>query len=300
MYAIKAEGLTKKFAKNTVLDSLSLEVNSGEIFGLLGPDGAGKTTLIRLLCALLSPDEGRAKVFGLDIEKQGEKIKDLLGYMSQKFSLYPDLTVEENLDFFADIHGVFGRDRQSKKKELYSFSRLERYKDRAAGDLSGGMKQKLALACTLIHKPKILFLDEPTTGVDPVSRREFWQIIKSLVPEMTVFVTTPYMDEAEKCSRAALMHLGKLMVCDTPANIKKCMNRSVIEIVSPDIRQTARELYGKFDLEVFGDRLHIASSRTETDISRISDLLTAAGRSGHQLRAIAPSLEDVFVWMLKK
>ena len=220
MHAIETNNLTKKFGDTIAVNGLDLTVDQGKIFGLIGPDGAGKTTTIRLLCCLLTPMTGSAKVLGLDILKDHDKIKDSIGYMSQKFSLYQDLTVEENLDFFAQLRGV-ERDRiEKQKKRLYEFSRLEKFKDRPAGKLSGGMKQKLALSATLMHSPQLLFLDEPTTGVDPVSRVEFWEIIKSLAPRVTIFVTTPYMDEAEKCDSIGFINNGAIMAQDTPANIK--------------------------------------------------------------------------------
>ena len=220
MHAIETNNLTKKFGDTVAVNGLDLTVDQGEIFGLIGPDGAGKTTTIRLLCCLLTPVTGSAKVLGLDTKKDHDKIKDSIGYMSQKFSLYQDLTVEENLDFFAQLRGVEKDQIEKQKKSLYEFSRLEKFKDRPAGKLSGGMKQKLALSATLMHSPQLLFLDEPTTGVDPVSRVEFWDIIKSLVPKMTIFVSTPYMDEAEKCDTIGFINNGSIMAQDTPANIK--------------------------------------------------------------------------------
>jgi len=294
-YAIETKGLSKSFGKTPAVNGLDLKVYPGEIFGLVGPDGAGKTTTIRLLCALLNKTGGSGEVFGLDIDKEGEKIKDILGYMSQKFSLYGDLTVEENLDFFADIHLIDEKERDLRKKELLAFSRLEKYKDRFAGNLSGGMKQKLALSCTLIHTPKILFLDEPTTGVDPISRREFWEILKSLVPKVTIFVSTPYMDEAEKCDRIGLMHEGAIMVCDTPEKVKLSMKSRIIEFSCSDIRAASEKLRGSYDLEMFGDKLHIVSEDPAKDMADIRQRADAEC----SLREISPSLEDVFVWMMK-
>ena len=290
MYAIETSSLTKLFDKTKAVDNLDLTVKSGEIFGLVGPDGAGKTTTIRLLCGLLTPKSGYAKVLGFDTIKQTERLKENFGYMSQKFSLYQDLTVEENLNFFADIRKVKKADREERKKRLFEFSRLDKFKDRLAGKLSGGMKQKLALSCTLIHTPKILFLDEPTTGVDPISRKEFWDILKSFEGQMTIFVSTPYMDEAEKCANVALMHNGSILVKDTPQKIKALMPQKVIELTSSDIRKAAQMLEGKVDYEMFGDRLHI-----------VSDDIEAVRNAGNfTLKEISPSLEDVFVWMIKK
>lgn len=220
MHAIETNDLTKKFGDTAAVNGLNLRVEQGEIFGLIGPDGAGKTTAIRLLCCLLTPVSGSAKVLGFDTKKDPDRIKDSIGYMSQRFSLYQDLTVEENLDFFAQLRGVEKTQIEKQKKRLYEFSRLEKFKDRPAGKLSGGMKQKLALSATLMHCPRLLFLDEPTTGVDPVSRVEFWEIIKSLAPKVTIFVSTPYMDEAEKCDSIGFINNGAIMAQDTPQNIK--------------------------------------------------------------------------------
>ncbi|MFA5105037.1 MAG: ABC transporter ATP-binding protein [Candidatus Margulisiibacteriota bacterium] len=294
-YAIETTKLFKSFGNTRAVNGLDLKVDPGQIFGLVGPDGSGKTTTIRLLCALLNKTGGSGRVLGLDIDKEGEKIKDHIGYMSQKFSLYGDLTVEENLDFFADIHLIDEKEKETRKRELLAFSRLEKYKDRFAGNLSGGMKQKLALSCTLIHTPKVLFLDEPTTGVDPISRREFWRILKSLVPKVTIFVSTPYMDEAEKCNKIGLMHEGSIMVCDTPENVKTSMKSHIIEFLCSDIRAASEKLGLRYDLEIFGDRLHIVSddpAKDMADIKRTFDMECS-------IREISPSLEDVFVWMMK-
>jgi len=299
MYAIQTDRLVKKFNNATAVNNLDLNVPEGRIFGLIGPDGAGKTTTIRLLCGLYKIDSGSAALFGDDVDKDPEKVKDSIGYMSQKFSLYGDLSVEENLDFFAEIHLVPKNEIEKRKKELLEFSRLEKFKDRPAQNLSGGMKQKLALSCTLIHTPKILFLDEPTTGVDPISRREFWQIIKSLVPKVTIFVTTPYMDEAGMCDRVALMLNGKILTEGTPGQIKAKMQKQVIELVCDQIRPAARLLEAKYPFEVFGDRLHIVSDSASADIPKIEAALKQGGLDVCELRQIEPSLEDVFVWMMR-
>jgi len=226
--AIKALGLTKKFKDNLALDGINLEITRGEIFGLVGPDGAGKTTTMRLLSTAMEQTGGEAKIFGLDIRRDEEKIRDLIGYMPQQFSLYGDLSVNENIDFFADLYSVGKKERETKKAELLEFMDLARFKDRVAGQLSGGMKKKLGLACCLIHKPELIFLDEPTTGVDPISRREFWRILYNL-PNLTIFVSTPYMDEAERCNRVGLIRAGKLLVTDTPNAIKEKSNSKTLE-----------------------------------------------------------------------
>ena len=220
-FAVEAAKLTKKFAGLEAVSGLDLKIRQGEIFGLVGPDGAGKTTTLRMLSTAMEQTSGEAKVLGLDTRTDEEKIRDLIGYMPQRFSLYGDLTVDENLDFFADIYSVpRGEGRGKRKEELLRFTNLAAFTDRKAQNLSGGMQKKLGLACNLIHTPEILFLDEPTTGVDPISRREFWRILYRLTG-VTVIVTTPYMDEAERCNRIGLIREGKLLICDTPAEIKK-------------------------------------------------------------------------------
>jgi ABC-2 type transport system ATP-binding protein len=234
-YAVAAQGLTKKFKALTAVADLDLAVKPGEIFGLVGPDGAGKTTTLRLLSTALEQTSGEAKILGFDVRRDEEKIRDRIGYMPQRFSLYGDLTVDENIEFFADIYGVPRAARNKRKKELLEFTNLAPFTDRRGRNLSGGMQKKLALACNLIHTPEVLMLDEPTTGVDPISRREFWRILYGL-NGVTIIVTTPYMDEAERCNRVALLREGKLLLCDTPAEIKlaakaKTMEEAFINIV---------------------------------------------------------------------
>jgi ABC-2 type transport system ATP-binding protein len=219
-FAIEAEKLTKKFKNLTAVSELDLQIKKGEIFGLVGPDGAGKTTTLRLLSTAMLPTSGQARVLGLDTKNEEEKIRDKIGYMPQRFSLYGDLTVEENLRFFADLYQVPAETRKKKETELLNFTNLTAFIKRKGRELSGGMQKKLALACNLIHTPTILFLDEPTTGVDPISRREFWRILYGL-SGVTIVVTTPYMDEAERCNRVGLMREGKLLMCDTPVEIKR-------------------------------------------------------------------------------
>ncbi len=227
---IKTKDLTRKFGDVTAVNGLTLEVERGEIFGLVGPDGAGKTTTMRLLTGILEPTSGEAQVGGYDVVKESEKIKENIAYMSQRFGLYGDLTVMENINFYADIYCVPKKERPQRIKRLLDFSNLTPFKDRLARNLSGGMKQKLGLACALIHTPKILFLDEPTNGVDPVSRRDFWQILYQLLKEkVTIFYSTAYLDEAERCKRIGLIHKGRLLRCDTPSNIKKEKNARTLE-----------------------------------------------------------------------
>ncbi|MGH9666453.1 MAG: ABC transporter ATP-binding protein, partial [Bryobacteraceae bacterium] len=219
---IVAHNLSRRFGALTAVDRLNLEIEPGEIFGLVGPDGAGKTTTLRLLCGLLDPMEGEARVAGRDATREVDAVKDQIGYMAQRFGLYVDLTVEENMLFYSDLFGVAGKERAELMTQLLRMTRMEPFRARAAGNLSGGMKQKLALMCTLLHHPRVLFLDEPTNGVDPVSRRDFWAILYQLVKDgLTVFVTTAYLDEAERCNRVGLMDRGRLVRCSTPAALKK-------------------------------------------------------------------------------
>jgi ABC-2 type transport system ATP-binding protein len=227
-YAIEAVGLTKKFGGLEAVSGLNLQIKPGEIFGLVGPDGAGKTTTLRMLSTAMEQTAGSAFVSGMDVSKDEEKIRDKIGYMPQRFSLYGDLTVMENIDFFADLYGVLLATRRKRVEELLAFTNLAPFVKRRGAQLSGGMQKKLALACNLIHTPEILFLDEPTTGVDPISRREFWRILYGL-SDVTILVTTPYMDEAERCNRVGLIREGKLLICDTPAEIKKKAEAKTLE-----------------------------------------------------------------------
>jgi ABC-2 type transport system ATP-binding protein len=219
---IETRDLTRRFGNLTAVDRLNLTVFRGEIFGLVGPDGAGKTTSLRMLCGLVDPDEGTARVAGHDVAHESQHVKDKIGYMAQRFGLYLDLSVEENMNFYADLFGIIGSERKELKARLLRMTRMEPYRDRQAGRLSGGMKQKLALMCTLLHRPQILFLDEPTNGVDPVSRRDFWAILYELLKEgITILMATAYLDEAERCNRVGLMHRGKLIRCNAPEALKK-------------------------------------------------------------------------------
>ncbi len=219
---IETQGLTRRFGEITAVDHLNLSVSPGEIFGLVGPDGAGKTTTLRMLCGLVHPNEGSARIAGYDVLREPQHVKDKIGYMAQRFGLYMDLSIEENMDFYADLFGIIGSERVEFKTRLLRMTRMEPYRNRQAGRLSGGMKQKLALMCTLLHRPQILFLDEPTNGVDPVSRRDFWAILYELLKEgMTILMSTAYLDEAERCNRVGLMHRGKLMRCNAPEVLKR-------------------------------------------------------------------------------
>jgi ABC-2 type transport system ATP-binding protein len=218
---IETRDLTRRFGSLVAVDHLNLTVDPGEIFGIVGPDGAGKTTTLRMLCGLVDPDEGSARVAGHDVVRESQKVKDRIGYMAQRFGLYLDLSVEENMNFYADLFDIVGPKRAELKAQLLHMTRMEPYRERQAGRLSGGMKQKLALMCTLLHRPQILFLDEPTNGVDPVSRRDFWAILYELLKQgITILMTTAYLDEAERCNRVGLMHRGKLLRCNSPEALK--------------------------------------------------------------------------------
>src|SRR5512143_3211398 len=269
--AITATDLTRRFGKFTAVNKINFQVSRGEIFGFLGPNGSGKTTTIRMLCGLLRPTAGRASVLGYDVVKDAALLKSRIGYFSQKFSLYGDLTIDENIAFFAEIHLV--RDYKARREELLEFTRLAPFRDRLADRLSGGMRQKLALACALIHTPRIIFLDEPTTGVDAVSRRDFWKILSSLTRSgITIVMTTPYMDEAERCSRIGLLAEGRLLAADTPANIKLLMRGTIVEIVGPDIRRAfavLKKLARVREVQLFGDRLNVVVDDPEREISLI-------------------------------
>ena len=267
------------------------------MFGLVGPDGAGKTTTIRMLCGILKPTAGRARVLGYDLETQGQEIKSHIGYLSQKFSLYGDLTVDENIEFFADIHLV--GDFRKRRDELLEFTRLTPFRKRLAEKLSGGMRQKLALACTLIHTPRLIFLDEPTTGVDPVSRRDFWKILSSLLRSgITIVMTTPYMDEAERCSRVGLLSGGRLLAADTPQAVKSLMRGTVIEIVCPEIRRAfavLKKITEVREVQLFGDRLNVVVDEVEKETALVEAALSKAGIPIIQKRVLPPSLENVFI-----
>jgi ABC-2 type transport system ATP-binding protein len=227
---IETTNLTRKFGDLTAVNRLNLSVDEGEIFGLVGPDGAGKTTTLRMLCGLMDPTEGGARVAGHDVVKESQAVKDEIGYMAQRFGLYADLTVQENMDFYADLFGIVGADRAELSARLLRMTRMDPFRDRPAGKLSGGMKQKLALTCTLLHRPRILFLDEPTNGVDPVSRRDFWAILYQLVKDgITIFLTTAYLDEAERCNRVGLMYKGALIRCDTPEALREAAGAADLE-----------------------------------------------------------------------
>ncbi|HHO77212.1 MAG TPA: ABC transporter ATP-binding protein [Deltaproteobacteria bacterium] len=301
---ITAHNLTKRFENLTAVDGLDLNVYPGEIFGLVGPDGAGKTTFLRMLSSIMEPTSGTATIAGFDTIKDASSVKEHLAYMSQRFGLYADLTVWENISFYADLYGVPGKGRKDHIDELLGFSYMLPFKKRRAGDLSGGMKQKLQLVCALVHTPKVLLLDEPTNGVDPVSRRDFWRILyKLLQQDVAILVSTAYLDEAERCSRVGLLNQGRLLAVGTPAEVKELMKGSILGIRSLHARKIKTLLSDKLDCEdvnVFGDTVHIVTNSIETTKEQAETILAAQNIVYDEIRAFDPSLEDVFVSVLEE
>ena len=298
--AISTSAISRSFGTVTAVDSVDLTVQEGEMFGIVGPDGAGKTTLMRLLCGILAPTSGTARVLGKDILTESDAVKREIGYLSQRFSLYGDLTVDENIEFFAEINGVY--DLKARREELLAFTRLTPFRTRLAERLSGGMKQKLALACTLIHTPRMIFLDEPTTGVDPVSRRDFWKILQSLLREgITIVMSTPYLDEAERCTRVALMNRGSIMRIASPGELKSSMTGTIVEIACDRVRDAFRILKEErptLEVQAFGDRIHVVLQDATIELPDVERLLARAGIVTASRRTIAPSLENVFISLL--
>ena len=298
--AIHIHNLKKSYGTIEAVKDISLDVMKGEMFGLVGPDGAGKTSTIRMLCGLIEPDRGEINLLGYKLPDRRKSIQKEIGYLSQRFSLYGDLTVDENIEFFAEIHNV--TDYSDRREELLAFTRLTPFRNRLADKLSGGMKQKLALACSLIHRPRILFLDEPTTGVDPVSRRDFWKILSQLLSEgLTILMTTPYLDEAERCSRIATMDKGKIIAIDSPDSIKASLGKKVLEIICTPVRKAYESIKGKsgIDVQLFGDRINIITDNIE-DMGRLISELEREDITVESQREITPSLESVFIHLIKE
>ena len=301
---IRAVNLTRRFGELTAVDHLNLDIARGEIFGIVGPDGAGKTTTLRLLCGLLDPTEGEAWVAGHNVARELDAVKDRIGYMAQRFGLYGDLSVDENMIFYADLFALPKADRDPLMQQLLRMTRMEPFRNRRAANLSGGMKQKLALMCTLLHHPQVLFLDEPTNGVDPVSRRDFWAILYQLVRDgLTVFVTTAYLDEAERCNRVGLMNHGKLIRCESPQALKHTLKETCYEVETADQR-AARELLqaqpGVLAVEPYGSKLHVFLTREAPAVESLHDLLEQRGIRIAVFREIVPSLEDVFIGLVRE
>jgi ABC-2 type transport system ATP-binding protein len=297
--AIVARGLTKSFPGVRAVDGLSFDVRAGEIFGLVGPDGAGKTTTLRMLAGVMPPDSGSATVAGCDIVREPERAKHWLSYMPQRFGLYEDLTVDENIRFYADLFGVRKNERDTRSKQLLEAAGMSEFRTRMAGKLSGGMKQKLGLVCALIHHPKVILLDEPTTGVDPVSRRDFWRILYELIAEgVAILTSTAYLDEAERCHRVALMHQGKLLFSDTPANLKSKLGKGVLSITSIDPRSLRTALEGAggiSSLVLTGDGVHVVVDDAGRRIPEFKVRLKAANVAFDSMQQVVPSIEDLFV-----
>jgi ABC-2 type transport system ATP-binding protein len=301
---IATEGLSRLFKEHRAVDQLDLSIQPGELFGLVGPDGAGKTTTLRLLAGLLQISEGEGSVAGFDLRKQAESIKPQIGYMAQEFSLYAELTVVENLQFFSEIYDVDPNEVGARAERLLTFAGLTEFRERRAAHLSGGMKKKLALACTLIHEPSILLLDEPTTGVDPVSRREFWEILAELnLAGTTIVVSTPYMDEADRCARVGLIYSGQLVICDTPMAIRDELPGELVEILPEDWRQ-ARELLssttGVIQVQTYGESLHLIVDSAEQRIPEIEKLMTGAGVAYHSIREGPIRMEEAFISLINR
>ena len=306
--ALQLERVTKKYNQIVALRDLTLSIQAGEMFGLIGPDGAGKTTAIRLMCGLLKPEDGTVRVLGRDPVKDHLAVTQTIGYLSQRFSLYGDLSIDENISFFAEIHGLRMRDRaiRDRRERLLELTQLVKFRSRLAEQLSGGMKQKLALACTLIHEPKIILLDEPTTGVDPVSRREFWKLLSEfLAQRITILMATPYLDEAERCSRVALLHEGELMALDTPAQLRAGLPGVVMEVIAPDRDRATtvlERLPGVADVQLFGERAHVrlVAGAPLSDPAQMTTTLERAGIGVESVRRVPASLEDVFIARVAK
>lgn len=301
MPLVQMEDLRKAYGAVEALHGLNLCIDEGQIYGIVGPDGAGKTSLLRMLCGILTPTSGRLHVLGVDLRKDPERVKPMIGYMAQRFSLYGNLTVMENLRFFSELFGTDTKGFERSSKRLLTFAGIWQFRHRQARNLSGGMKQKLALCCTMIHTPKLLILDEPTTGVDPVSRHEFWEMLKPLPAQgSSVIISTGYMDEAERCHRIALLHNGGLLAEESKENIIRSFESRLIEVHCARLREARHLLQtirGVCDVQVFGDRLHVfyRGEQLETFLTEISSCLALAEIVVDQLREIQPRLEDVFM-----
>lgn len=302
MRPIKVQNISKSYGKVEAVKEISFEVKEGEIFGIIGPDGAGKTTIFRILTTLLKPDSGEASVLGLDVEADYIEIRPKVGYMPGRFSLYRDLSVEENLQFFASVFGATVKANYELIKPIYS--QLEPFRDRMAGDLSGGMKQKLALSCALIHKPKVLFLDEPTTGVDAVSRKEFWQMLHRLKEEgITILVSTPYMDEAEQCDRIALTQEGRMIAIDKPDLIVDQFDNDLWAIKSPNkyrLIQVLRSYEFAESVQPFGEYVHYTDRRSDFHPKELAVYLKENGIKVSEIMRITPNIEDTFMRLMER
>jgi ABC-2 type transport system ATP-binding protein len=302
MTAIEFTGVHHRYGSVRALEGVTFAVERGEMFGMIGPDGAGKTTAIRVACGLLRPTSGTVRVIGHDPARQHGKITGAIGYLSQRFSLYGDLTIDENIAFFAELHRV--RRYGPARDRLLEMTQLTPFRGRRADRLSGGMKQKLALACTLVHEPQLLLLDEPTTGVDPVARREFWKLLSEFLARgLTIVMATPYLDEAERCGRVLLLHEGRVLAMDRPAALQEKLEGQLFEVVTATARpplETLSRVAGVTDAQVFGDRAHVQYGGAPAEAApAITAALAREGIAVKSVRPIAPTLEDVFIGMLK-
>jgi len=305
---VQLDTVTKKYGKVVAVRDLSMSIEPGEMFGLIGPDGAGKTTTIRLMCGLLKPDSGSVRMMGQDPVKDHLQVTQTLGYLSQRFSLYGDLSIDENISFFAEIHGLRMRDPaiRERRERLLELTQLAKFRTRLAEQLSGGMKQKLALACTLVHQPRIILLDDTTTGVDPVSRRKFWKLLSEFLAQgITILMATPYLDEAERCSRVALLHEGRLIALDSPGRLRSSLPGIVIEVIAPDrdrALSVLERLPGVTDVQLFGERAHVrlAADAPLSDPVQLESSLKHAGIAVESVRRVPASLEDVFIARVAK
>jgi ABC-2 type transport system ATP-binding protein len=301
---IVTQHLTRDFKKTRAVDALDVSIPSGELFGLVGPDGAGKTTTLRLLAGLLNITEGEAEILDFDLKTQAEAIKPHVGYMAQQFSLYAELSVLENLRFFAELFDVPRADLAQRTARLLGFAGLSDFKDRRAAHLSGGMQKKLALACTLVHQPEILLLDEPTTGVDPISRREFWDILTELhIQGVTILVSTPYMDEADRCSRVGLMYDGRLVECDEPRKIRERLEGEIIEVLAQDW-QTAlaalEGLPGVREAQTYGEAVNLLVDKGKKRLPEVKRALKEAGIGYRSIRIAPPRMEEAFISLIRR
>jgi ABC-2 type transport system ATP-binding protein len=303
-WAVETENLVKAFGSFIAVDHVSLRIAKGEIFGFLGPNGAGKSTTIRMLCGLLTPSSGKAFVENLDVAVAPEQVRRNIGYMSQKFSLYDDLTVEQNIDFFAGMYGVPREQRQERKQYVLEMANLTERRNALTATLSGGWKQRLALGCAILHNPPVLFLDEPTSGVDPIARGAFWDLIREMArTDHTIFVSTHYMDEAEYCHRLALMYRGRVIALGAPAGLRRELSTHTLlqlDTSAPlDTMRALEHVPGVFDVAVFGGGLHVAVDDLTAGMKTISSRLQAEGIEIHRMEKILPSLEDVFVALIE-
>lgn len=301
---IETHNLTRDFKSNRAVDELDISIQSGELFGLVGPDGAGKTTTLRLLAGLLDITEGSAKIAGYDLESQPEAVKRKIGYMAQEFSLYDELSVLENLTFFAQLYDLDNNQIKARRDRLLSFAGLTEFENRRAAQLSGGMQKKLSLACTLIHQPPILLLDEPTTGVDPVSRREFWNILTDLhLQGTTIVISTPYMDEADRCSRVGLMYEGRMVICAPPQEIRSRIQGEIIELIPSDwqaAQQLIATLPGVLEIQTYGESLHILVDSAKNRLPQITRVLDKQGISYRGERQTSARMEEAFISLIKQ